>query len=208
MRGPRAVALVEKRAVVRFKAGEGSIEHFPARHNDDVERGCDLVAPEHFSRQALDAVSFDGRPQLPGRCYAQPRGPSAVRNDEDGHETALKPKSGVVRALEVRPMSNPLGAAQRLSACCHRSSTAGKDVAVERQVSALVGNRETFSPLCPAALQHDPAVLRRHSNPKPVRLLPAADVRLISALSLHPWSCEAARWAPIREPDVCQATWR
>ena len=35
----------------------------------------------------------------------------------------MDPESGVIGALEVRPVSNPLSAAQRLYACCHRFST-------------------------------------------------------------------------------------
>ena len=34
-----AVAPFEGGVIVGFEAGEGSIEHFPARHDDDIEAG-------------------------------------------------------------------------------------------------------------------------------------------------------------------------
>jgi len=45
--------------VVGFEAGEGSIEHFPARDDDNVEAGFHLVAPEHLAGEALGAIAID-----------------------------------------------------------------------------------------------------------------------------------------------------
>jgi hypothetical protein len=45
--------------VISFEAGEGGIEHFPARHNDDVEAGGHVVAPEHLAGEALGAIAID-----------------------------------------------------------------------------------------------------------------------------------------------------
>ena len=107
--GSLAVAPFEGGEVVGFEADKGSIEHFPARHDDDVQAGRDLVAPEHFARQALGAVAIDGRPELP--CSGNPESPfrSAIRNDEHGHETAVDPRPGLVGALELTAPADALG---------------------------------------------------------------------------------------------------
>jgi hypothetical protein len=46
--------------IFSFKAGEGGIEHFPARHDDDVEGGGDFMAPEHLPGEAFGAIPFYG----------------------------------------------------------------------------------------------------------------------------------------------------
>jgi hypothetical protein len=61
------IPLIKGLYVVGFKGGEGSIEHFPARHDHDVqsgprlERRSNLMAPEQLPRQALRAISANGR---------------------------------------------------------------------------------------------------------------------------------------------------
>ncbi len=50
---------------------------------------------------------------------------------------------------------------------------------------AFVGDRQPLASLGAAALQHDPAVLRRHADPEPVRLGATAGVRLVCTLALH-----------------------
>jgi hypothetical protein len=55
-----AVPSLESGVIVGFKAGEGSIEHFPARHDHDIKSGGHFVATEQLARQALGAVAFDG----------------------------------------------------------------------------------------------------------------------------------------------------
>jgi hypothetical protein len=52
-------AAFERGTVIGFETDEGSIEHFPARHDDDVEAGGHLVAPEHLTSEALGAVAID-----------------------------------------------------------------------------------------------------------------------------------------------------
>ena len=77
--GRTVAALLEGPSVIGFKGGEGSIEHFPARHNHDVESRLrleswsDFVAPEQLPRQALRAISSDGRSQLAAHRNTQPR---------------------------------------------------------------------------------------------------------------------------------------
>ena len=43
--------------VVGFEACKGGIEHFPARHDDDIESGGELVPSEEFARKAFGAAA-------------------------------------------------------------------------------------------------------------------------------------------------------
>jgi hypothetical protein len=70
---------LESGVVVSFEAGEGSIEHFPARYDDDVEAGGHLMTPENLAGQPLGAVAINRRADLPGRRHAEPRRRAAVR---------------------------------------------------------------------------------------------------------------------------------
>jgi hypothetical protein len=85
----------------------------------------------------------------------------------------------LVSSLEIRPASNPVRALKGEGRGGHRRG------AVPGTRLPLVGDRETLSPFGAASLQDDSAVLRRHANPKSVRLLSAAGIGLICALSLH-----------------------
>jgi hypothetical protein len=93
------VILVADAGVVGFKGGEGSIEHFPARHDHYVqsrlrlENWSDLLAPEQLPRQALRAISNSGRSQLAARRDTQPWVSARVRNDDDSHESRVKSNS-------------------------------------------------------------------------------------------------------------------
>src|SRR5918992_4856973 len=85
---PGGAAALEGSFIVGFKAGEGSIEHFAARYDDDVVTGRNLVTPEDFPRQAFGAVPFDRRTQLAGRGDAAALGFTAIGEQEHGHEPA------------------------------------------------------------------------------------------------------------------------
>jgi hypothetical protein len=60
------VALLKGAGVIGFKGGEGSIEHFPARHNHYVQSWqrldswSDLVTPEQLPSQTLRTISTNG----------------------------------------------------------------------------------------------------------------------------------------------------
>jgi hypothetical protein len=58
--------------VIGLKAGEGRIDHFPARYDDDVETGWRFVFPEQLAGQALGSVPNDRRTQLSCGGHAQP----------------------------------------------------------------------------------------------------------------------------------------
>lgn len=90
----RPIASFESGEVVGFKRFERSIEHFPAWHDHNVEAYADLVPAEHLAGQSLRAISFDGRPEFPGRCDTEPRTRRAVSDDEQRHETRVDPDPG------------------------------------------------------------------------------------------------------------------
>ena len=93
----------------------------------------------------------------------------------------------VVRAFEIGATEHPLDARQRLGRANHQSPRRLSNAIVNwRMPSALVGDRQSFPTLGTAPLEHGSPVLGGHANPEAVSLLPAARVRLVSALSLHP----------------------
>ena len=158
--------------VVSIEDGEGGMEHFPARHDDNVEAGGNLVAPEHLAREALGAVAFDSRPEFPRGGNAETRCGAAIRQHEHSHEPAVDASALIVDALEFGPAADAFG---------NRKSLPGHP---SRDLS-LVGDRQALPPLGAAPLEDDTAVLGRHSDPEPVRFLAAATIRLVSTLSLH-----------------------
>jgi len=66
------VASLKGVGVIGFKAGEGGIEHFPARHDDDVEAGLDLMTPEDLAGQPFDTISLNRSAQFPCRRDTKP----------------------------------------------------------------------------------------------------------------------------------------
>jgi hypothetical protein len=169
---PFAAVAPENGVVVSFEDGEGGIQHFPARHDDNVEAGGDLMAPEHLSGEAFGAVAFDSWPELPRSRNAEPRRGAAVRHHEQGHEPAVDASAFTVNTLEFWPAADALGNRQSLPV--HAMGNL-----------RLVSDREPLTALCAASLEDDSAVLGRHSDSEAVRLFAPAFVRLVGALSLH-----------------------
>src|SRR4030095_6658187 len=89
-------ASVEGARVISFKGGEGSIEHFPARHDHSalsrlrLENWSAFVAPEQLPRQALRAISTGGRAQLAACCDTEPWGPERGWDGDDGPGLRVK----------------------------------------------------------------------------------------------------------------------
>jgi len=111
--------------VIGLKAGEGRIEHFPARHDDDVEAGWRFQSSEQLAGQTLGSVPHDRGAQLPCGCHAQstPRGP--VWRHEEGHEAAAQALAVLIGPLEIRTLSDPFVPGKALrhpGASCQRSS--------------------------------------------------------------------------------------
>ena len=102
--------------VVGFEHGKGSIEHFPARDDDNVKSYVNLPTPKHLTAQAFCTVTIDGRPDFPGRGNPEPQRGAAIRQHKHGHETAVNPGAFLVNALEIQPATNTLGGGQCLTA--------------------------------------------------------------------------------------------
>jgi hypothetical protein len=150
------------------------MEHFPARHNDDIQSGLrlenrsGLVTSEQLARAALCEIPVGCVSELPRRGDSQSRMRPSVWNHENRHETRVNPCSLSVCAFKL---------------CAAADSFRGDEAAVHR--SAFVCDRQAFSPLCATALQHDPTVLCRHPNSETVRLLTTPGVGLKRPFSLH-----------------------
>ena len=157
-------------AEIGFKAGEGRIEHLSARHDNDIESCGRFVVTEQLAREPFCAVPDDGRAKLPGRRDSQTALRGSIRPDEYRHEPPRQTHAVVVRVLELRAFPDTLSAWKTLR---HRGA-----------ILPFVGNGQTLATLSPAALQHDPAVLCRHSHPKTVSFAAAPPVGLVRPLSL------------------------
>jgi hypothetical protein len=66
------MAAVKGVCIVTLEAGKGRIKHFPARHDDDVQAGHDLMTPEDLPSESLGAISLDRGTKLPAGRDAQP----------------------------------------------------------------------------------------------------------------------------------------
>jgi hypothetical protein len=54
--------------IVVLETGKGRIKHFPARDDDDVQPGCDLMTPENLTSEPLGAIPLDRWTKLPASC--------------------------------------------------------------------------------------------------------------------------------------------
>lgn len=109
------VASIEGGCEVGFEAGKGGIEHFPARHDDDIKRRRRFVAAEDLARQALRAVAVDGRADLTRGGHTEARDRARAGQHEHGHEAAVDSSAVVVDPLELGPPANPFGGRERLA---------------------------------------------------------------------------------------------
>ena len=66
------MASVKGVCIVTFEAGKGRIKHFPARDDDDVQPGRDLMTPEDLPSEPLGAIPLDRSSKLAAGCYTQP----------------------------------------------------------------------------------------------------------------------------------------
>jgi hypothetical protein len=66
------MASVKGVCIVTLEAGKGRIKHFPARHDDDVQAGHDLMTPEDLAGESLGAIPFDRATKLPAGGDTQP----------------------------------------------------------------------------------------------------------------------------------------
>jgi hypothetical protein len=101
-------------SVVGFKVDEGSIQQFPAGHEDDVQTGRELVPTKHLTRQPLRTIAQDSGSEFAAGGDAKPSAALVVRDEEQGHEPAPDTGPRVVRALEFRSATDPLAGSEAL----------------------------------------------------------------------------------------------
>ena len=116
---------VQDRVVVGFKSGEGGIEHFPARHDNDIESTGNLVTPEQLARQAFRAVPDHGVPELTGRRHSEPEKRPLRREHEHGHEAAANPLPVTVNPFELWAASDTRCRGQTLAVHLHPQGRRG-----------------------------------------------------------------------------------
>ena len=103
------MASVKGVCIIDLEAGKGRIKHSPARHDDDVQPGRDLMTPEDLPRESFSAIALNRSTELPAGRDTKPRRRPPVRDDEQRHETRGYPDASRVRALEIGSAANPLG---------------------------------------------------------------------------------------------------
>jgi hypothetical protein len=111
--------------VIGLKAGEGRIEHFSARHDDDIQARRRFSLSEQLPGEPLGPVPHNRGAQFPGGGNAKPALRATIRRHEQGHEPPGQPQAVFIRLLEIGPSSDPLlpGKALRHRAhACYRSS--------------------------------------------------------------------------------------
>lgn len=66
------MASVKGLCIVTLEAGKGRIKHFPARDDDDVQSGCDLMTPKELPRETFGAIPLDSTTEFTAGCDPQP----------------------------------------------------------------------------------------------------------------------------------------
>src|SRR5687768_2750822 len=102
-----AVTTGEGACVIGLKAGKGRIEHFPARHDDDVESRWRFQFSEQLTGETLGPVPHDRGAKLPGSRHAQSAPCASVRADEECHEPAAEALPVLISPFELGTSSNP-----------------------------------------------------------------------------------------------------
>lgn len=59
-----SMAPVKGLCIVTLEAGKRRIKHLPARDDDDVQSGGDLMTPKDFPRESLGPIPLDSGPEL------------------------------------------------------------------------------------------------------------------------------------------------
>jgi hypothetical protein len=106
------MASVKGVCIIDLEAGKGRIKHSPARHNDDIQPGGDLMTPEDLPGEPFSAISLNCGTELPPGRHAEPRHRPAIRNDYQRHEATRYANTGRIRPFEVSSAAYPLGGCQ------------------------------------------------------------------------------------------------
>jgi hypothetical protein len=66
------MASVKGVCIIDLEAGKGRIKHSPARHDDDIQAGPDLMTPEDLTREPFSAIAFYRPAEFPARRNTEP----------------------------------------------------------------------------------------------------------------------------------------
>ena len=154
-------------AIVGFKDSQAGVEHLALRHDDDVKTRCDVVTTENLSYQSFSSVSLNGSAKLFRRRDAQTSDRAVVGQDEHGRVAPVDPGAALIDFLKLGAAANAFMRPE------------------PRQMSLFAADGQALAAFRPAALEHQPPVLRAHPHQKSVRLRPVAGVRLERALPFH-----------------------
>jgi hypothetical protein len=91
-----------------LEADIGGIEHFAARHDDDVEAAGWLVVTENFSNQSFSAIPRHCAPEFSGRGDAESRRSAIRRAREHRHQAPADLAAVFVDALILDTASDVL----------------------------------------------------------------------------------------------------
>ena len=67
------MASVKGVCIIDLEAGEGRIKHSPARHDDDVQAGRDLMTPEDLPSEPFGAIPLNRATEFPTGRDTKPR---------------------------------------------------------------------------------------------------------------------------------------
>jgi hypothetical protein len=65
------MASVKGLCIVTLEAGKGRIKHLPARDNDDVQSGRDLMTPKNLPSEPFGAIALNRSTELAAGCDPQ-----------------------------------------------------------------------------------------------------------------------------------------
>jgi hypothetical protein len=164
---------------IRFDVWEGSIEHFPPRHDHHVKARGTFATPEDFSRQPLGAVPLNRAAQPAGGRHSEPCPWASVREQEHSHEPTLKTRAVLINPFKIRSTADALRRHQRLGLHVRLFGSAIDFT------STLVSHRQALAPFAAPSLEDEAAVFSCHPHAEPMSLLAAAVVGLKCSLAFH-----------------------
>jgi hypothetical protein len=104
----------EQCGVVSFKDCERSIEHFPTRHDHDIEAANILTSPEQLAGTAFRPVALDSRAQLARGSHTKSRSRCPIWHDEHRHEPAVDLGARAVDSFKLGTAAYPVRRRQAL----------------------------------------------------------------------------------------------
>jgi hypothetical protein len=172
---------IEEVGEFALEVGIGGIGEFAARNNDDIEAGFGFQVAEQFACESLRPVSNDCPADLARCCDTETGIVTLVRPDEDRHQAATEPNTGLVGSLEIRTASNVFGRPES----GHDALSRRREGTACRRELPLVRDGQPLSSFCASSLQDLLTILGRHSDQKSVGPLAAPVVWLKRTLTLR-----------------------